>query len=445
MHRAAALLACAAAAFCAAAGEPVAASAEQTDRPGQVDAAISVAAFNDGVNHWRSGRDGGYARHDPADFRAIANNLLLLQRRSGGWPVNQDPLRVFDAQARQAALAAQQAAGGSFDNRTTYTQVDYLAEAFTRSGDVRYRDAAVRGLDFILAEQIDRCGGWPHSVPARSAYQARITFADDVTSGVLGTLRAVATAPRYAFVAADLRARVAAAVQRGDDCLLRLQVRQQGRLAIWAGQYDPQTLAPAGGRRFELPALVTDESVGVVRYLMSIERPPPQVVAAIEGALAWFADNALSGLRLETFDAPQQQFDHHSTGKDRRLLPDPSAPPLWGRFHDLADNTVVLADREGNRLQEYAQVSRERRTGYHWYGTWPQALLQRDAPAWRRRMAGAARNPLPAGDSTAPSANSGYHPPVAAACPGPRPPGPVAGAGIGRPAFLPRAQPPAHG
>ena len=237
MHRAAALLACVAAAFCAAAADP--APAAQADRSGQTGAAIPVAAFNDGVNHWRSGRDGGYARHDPADFRAIADNLLLQQRRSGGWPVNQDPLRVLDAEARQAAVDVQQA-------------------------------------------------------------------------------------------------------------------------------------------------------------------------------------------------------------EDRRLLADPSATPLWGRFHDLADNPVVLADRDGNRLQDYAQVSRERRTGYHWYGTWPQALLQRDAPAWRRRLA-AAGTPAPAGDSPALPANSGYHPPVAAACPGPRPSGPVAGAGIGRPAFLPRVPPSAHG
>lgn len=378
---------------------------------------IAVAAFNDSVNHWRSNRDADYPRHDPADYRAIADNLLLLQRASGGWASNEDPLRVLDATAREQLRAGQAEGGASFDNRTTYTQVDYLAEAFRRSGDPRYRDAAVRGLQFILAQQIATCGGWPHTVPARSAYQARITFADEVTSGVLTTLRAVADAPRFAFVEAPLRTRIAEAVQRGDDCLLRLQVRQAAGLSLWAGQYDPQTLAPAGGRRFELPALVTDESVSVVRYLMSIERPSPQVVAAIEGALRWFETHAVTGLRLETFQAAPAQFDHHSTPVDRRLVADPAAPPLWGRFHDLADNTVVLADRQGNRLQDYTQVGRERRTGYHWYGTWPQALLQRDAPAWRQRMAAA--GPATTGAARAGPAvpaNTGYHRSVSVAC-----------------------------
>lgn len=423
-----------------AAAVPAAAASDAAAQP------IAVSAFNDGVNHWRSARGGDYPRHDPADYRAIADNLLLLQRRSGGWPVNEDPLRVLDDAARQQLLAAQESAGGSFDNRNTYTQVDYLAEAFTRSGDARYRDGALRGLQFILAEQITGCGGWPHSVPARSDYQARITFADDVTSGVLTTLRAVATAPRFAFVDQALRAQVAQAVQRGDACLLQLQVRQRDGLSIWAGQYEPQTLAPAGGRRFELPALVTDESVGVVRYLMSIERPSPQVVASIEAALRWFERNALSGLRLETFQAPAQQFDHHSTNSDRRLRADPAAPPLWGRFHDLADNSVVLADRQGNRLQDYSQVGRERRTGYHWYGTWPQALLQRDAPAWRQRMAAAGiRVGAAHGDATALPANSGYHPSVSVACSTPGSAGFMAPLGSACPGSLPRTTPRVRG
>ncbi|KAA8998342.1 pectate lyase [Stenotrophomonas cyclobalanopsidis] len=348
--------------------------------------AIPVGRFNDGVNHWRSGHAAAYARLDPQQYRQIADNLLVLQRRSGGWPVNQDPLRVLDAAAREAARAAQDEPGGSFDNRTTYTQVDYLAEAFARSNDRRYRDAALRGLDFILDQQIRSCGGWPHSVPARTDYHDRITFADDVTSGVLATLRQVQDAPRFAFVDAARRARVATAVQRGDECLLRLQVRQHGQPTLWAGQYDATTLQPAPGRKFELAALVTDESVGVVRYLMSIPDPSPQTVQAIEGALAWFQANALRGLRLQTVDAPAEQFAHHRSTVDRRLLADPAAPLLWGRFHDLADNSVVLANRQGERLQNYEQVGRERRTGYHWYGTWPQALLDHDAPAWRARI-----------------------------------------------------------
>ena len=359
--------------------------------------AIPVHAFNDGINHWRSGHGNGYARLETDDVRGIADAIVLLQRDSGGWAVNRDPLRVLDAAARRDVIADKASAGGSFDNRTGYTHVAYLAAAHARTGDERYSAAALHGLDFILDQQISSCGGWPHSVPSRTSYHGHITFADDVTAGVLAMLRRSLTAPEFGFVDAPRRARIASAVERGDACLLRLQVRQQGRPTIWAAQYDATTLRPAQGRAFELPSLVTDESVGVVRYLMSIDDPSPEVAAAVEGALAWFQANALHGVRLETFEAAPEQFAHHRSTVDRRLVADPDAPPLWGRFHDLADNTVVLADRQGRRLQAYSQVTRERRTGYHWYGQWPRALLDRDAAQWRQRVQAA---PPAAGSTT---------------------------------------------
>lgn len=349
---------------------------------------ITLRGFQDGINHWQSGHGTTYPRYRPDQYRQIADNLVLLQRRGGGWAVNQDPQRILDDTARAQVLADQATPGGSFDNRNVYTQVAYLGEAFARSGDVRYRDAAVRGLDFILAEQIDSCGGWPHSVPSRTAYHGHITFADDVTSGVLTTLRRVLREPVFGFVSAGQRARVQAAVAAGDACLLRLQVRQDGVPTIWAGQYDRATLQPAQGRKFELPALVTDESVGVVRYLMSILDPSPAVVASVNAAMAWFQAHALTGWRLETFETTPAQFQFHRTTVDRRLVADAGAPLLWGRFHDLHDSSVLLANREGERVASFDAIPRERRTGYHWYGTWPQALITTDYPRWQQRTAG---------------------------------------------------------
>ena len=349
---------------------------------------ITLRGFQDGINHWQSRHGTTYPRYRPDQYRQIADNLVLLQRRGGGWAVNQDPQRILDDTARAQALADQATPGGSFDNRNVYTQVAYLGEAFARSGDVRYRDAAVRGLDFILAEQIDSCGGWPHSVPSRTAYHGHITFADDVTSGVLTTLRRVLREPLFGFISAGQRARVQAAVAAGDACLLRLQVRQDGVPTIWAGQYDRATLQPAQGRKFELPALVTDESVGVVRYLMSIPDPSPALVASVNAAMAWFQAHALTGWRLETFETDPAQFQFHRTSVDRRLVADADAPLLWGRFHDLHDSSVLLANREGERVARFDAIPRERRTGYHWYGTWPQALITTDYPRWQQRTAG---------------------------------------------------------
>jgi PelA/Pel-15E family pectate lyase len=169
--------------------------------------------------------------------------------------------------------------------------------------------------------------------------------------------------------------------------LLRLQILQRGVRTGWAGQYDRQTLRPALGRSYELPALVAWESTGVLRYLMSIPAPPPDVVRAVEAGVAWLERSKLPGLRVETFAAEPVKYQYHSSSADRRLVQDPGAPPLWARFYDLDDNSVVLANRDGKRVATYGEVARERRTGYDWYGDWPAKLLAGEYPAWKARVA----------------------------------------------------------
>ena len=344
----------------------------------------SLAGFEDAIHHWRNVHGDAYPRHAPDEVANIADNILRYQRIDGGWIENQDPARILDDAGRARFDIEARKSGGSFDNRNIYTQLDYLATAYAITGDTRYRDGSLRGIAFTLAQQIPSCGGWPHTVPATQSYHPHITIADDVTAGVLGTLRKVVSdTRRYAFVDATLRARVQAAIERGDACLLRLQVRQGDTLAGWAGQYDAKTLLPAQGRAFELPAIAGQETVGVVRYLMSIPAPSPAVVAAVDGAVAWLRRVEITGWRIETFDAPAEQFQYHRSTKDRRLVADPSASGLWARFYDVNDNSVVLATRDSARVARYEDIPRERRTGYEWYGSWPARLLSEEYPQWK--------------------------------------------------------------
>lgn len=347
----------------------------------------ALDGFEDAIHHWQNTHGEDYPRYAPDQVAQIADNLLRYQRQDGGWIQNQDPARILDAEGLAQYAEEAKKTGGSFDNRNVHTHVDYLAGAYALTGDARYRDASVRGLEFILAHQHPRCGGWPHSVPASESYHAHITIADDVTAGVLATLRAAANeAPRFSFLEAPLRGRIRHAVDNGDACLLRLQVRQDQTLTGWAGQYDHRTLQPAQGRRFELPAMATQETVGVVRYLMSIPRPSPEVVASIEGAVGWLRRVEIEGWRIETFDAEPEQYRYHASKTDRRLVRDPSASGLWARFYDLQDNGVVLATRDGVRVMDYAEIPRERRTGYEWYGRWPERLLSKEYPSWKARL-----------------------------------------------------------
>lgn len=350
--------------------------------------APSLAGFEDAIHHWRNVHGDAYPRYAPDQVALIADNILRYQRVDGGWIENQDPARILDDADKARVDAEARRSGGSFDNRNIYTQLDYLAAAYAITGDARYRDGSLRGIAFTLARQIPACGGWPHTVPATQSYHPHITLADDVTAGVLGTLRKVLTdRRRYAFIDAPLRARVKAAVDAGDACLLRLQVRQGDALAGWAGQYDASTLQPAQGRAFELPSITGQETVGVVRYLMSIPDPSPEVVKAVDGAVAWLRRVEITGWRIETFEAPAEQFQYHGSAKDRRLVADPSASGLWARFYDVNDNSVVLATRDSQRVARYQDIPRERRTGYEWYGNWPERLLSTEYPQWTSQHA----------------------------------------------------------
>ncbi len=348
---------------------------------------LPLDGFADCIHHWRNANPiTDYPRLADADVRGIADNILLYQRANGGWRENEDPLRILPAEEQARILADRTKTDTSLDNRNTWPQVEYLAGAFRLTGDPRYRDAAVRGLDFIFSAQ-HASGGFPHSFPSTESYKPHLTFADDILPDVLRFLRKVAAgAAPFEFIDAERRARAAAAFARGDACILALQVRQSGVPTVWAGQYHHVTLAPVGARAFELPALVSRESVAVVRYLMSIESPSPEMVRAIDSAVAWFERVSINGLRLETFAAEPIKYQWHTSTTDRRTVPDASAPPLWARFYDLKTSEPFLANRDGERVFSLAEVARERRTGYDWYGRWPEELLRKDYPAWRRQI-----------------------------------------------------------
>lgn len=345
----------------------------------------SLAGFSDAIHHWQNRHGTGYARYSPDRVRDIADNILLLQRDHGGWAVNQDPTRVLSAEDRAAILAEKSREAGSFDNRNIYTQVEYLMDAYEQLSDDRYRDAALRGLDYLLVNQFPSCGGWPHSLPRSEGYTGMLTVADEVFSGPLSLLQHISER-RYPFESlnADVQARVARALESGQSCLLRLQVRQGGKLTGWAGQYDPETLAPVQGRAFELPSIAAQESIYILYYLMSVKSPSPDIVAAIDGGVAWLQAVAIHGQRLEQYKLPEPvEFPYHTASYDRRLVADPNAPLLWARFYDLENNSIVLANRDSIRVDRYEDVSQERRTGYHWFGTWGQALIEADHAAWR--------------------------------------------------------------
>jgi PelA/Pel-15E family pectate lyase len=311
-----------------------------------------------------------------AEARAVADSVLQYQTVSGGWPKNVDMTQPPAAEFLASNATDHRAP--TIDNGATHTQLRFLAQVVTATGEARYRAAFERGLDYLFASQYEN-GGWPQFYPLLKGYYTHITYNDDAMAGVLRVLRDVSAgrAP-YGFVDASRRAKAADAVARGTDCILRTQVKQEGKLTVWCAQHDEFSFAPAWARNFEPPSLSGNESVGLVRFLMGVEHPSPEVIAAIEGAVAWFQMVPVHRLRVDNSPGVDGQ-------KDRRTVADPAAPVLWARFYELGTNRPIFVGRDKVIRYDFNAIERERRTGYGYLGDWPAKLLDKEYPAWRAK------------------------------------------------------------
>ena len=312
-----------------------------------------------------------------AAARAVADSVLQYQSPEGGWPKNTD-LATPPASGKRLAETDGDLRASTIDNDATTLPMQFLARMVHATREARYRSAFERGLDYLLAAQYSN-GGWPQYFPLREGYYSRITYNDNAMVNVLTVLReAAAGKPPYAFVDKARRAKAGGAVARGIDIILRTQVKQDGRLTAWCAQHDERTLEPAWARNYKPPTLSGHESVGIVRVLMEIERPAPEIVAAIEGAVAWLKGVTIRGLRLEAFTDAEGR-------SDRRVVADPAAGPLWARFYELGTNRPVFTGRD--KVIRYAldEIEHERRNGYAYYGTWAATLIADEYPRWRTR------------------------------------------------------------
>lgn len=91
------------------------------------------------------------------------------------------------------------------------------------------------------------------------------------------------------------------AFNKGIECILKTQVRQNGELTVWCAQHDRATLEPCKARAYELPSLSGQESDNIVLLLMSLPDPSAEIVKSIEGAIKWFQKSEIKGLQKEYF------------------------------------------------------------------------------------------------------------------------------------------------
>jgi PelA/Pel-15E family pectate lyase len=316
----------------------------------------------------------------------IGNNVVLYQRSSGGWPKDLDMARVLDEAERAKVQADKGQTDSTIDNDATTTQLRFLARVYAATGETRWREACLVGLDYLLAAQYPN-GGWPQFFPLRNGHARHIAFNDNAMANVLFLLNDVVVsdpvaAPSvpapFGFVDHARRVRAAAAIQRGTALILATQVRVNGQLTAWCAQHDEVTLEPAPARTFEPVSLSAKESVALTEFLMTRPTPTPSLIAAVDAAVTWLRDVRLTGLRLESrVDVSWVK------AWDRVLVADPAASPLWARFYEIGTNRPIFADRDRVVKYRVDEIGYERRTGYAWYGTWPADLVGKHYEAWR--------------------------------------------------------------
>ena len=116
---------------------------------------------------------------------------------------------------------------------------------------------------------------------------------------------------------------------------------------------------------------------------MSLDDPSPEVVRAVEAAVAWFETAKLTGIRVASRRTRRRRRGGTRWWSRTRR------PRRCGRGSTtIGTNKPIFADRDGVPKPALAEIGYERRNGYAWYGTWPQKLLEVEYPAWKKKRGG---------------------------------------------------------
>ncbi len=305
--------------------------------------------------------------------QAVTASIISFQSPNGGWSKSIDfskgprlPGQRFGPETSYVS---------TFDNGATIPQLRHLARTRRLTGDAKASASFLIGLEFVFNSQYPN-GGWPQIWPLRGGYHDCVTFNDNAMVNTMALLADIRQgSPDFEWLPAAERQRAVQSLEAAIQCVLDSQIRSENQLLGWSQQYHPLTLTPAPARAFEMISLSSAESAGIVDFLITLEDPSPEIVAAIEGAVAWMRSSAINGYAF-IFDADRQ----------RQLVADADAKPLWPRFLEIGTNRPLFGDRDGAVHTEIALISEERRNGYAWFTTNPGSAIRR-YEKWQARRA----------------------------------------------------------
>ena len=316
------------------------------------------------------------------EAKEIAENVLLYQRNIGGWPKNIQMQKPLSIEEKQSLLDLKSSTEGcTTDNGATYQEMLFLSKMYRQIPDERYKKAFLLGLDYILQAQYEN-GGWPQFYPLKKGYYTHITYNDNSMVNILKVLEEIKNKTDYFSIIPpeETIKRAEIAFEKGIDCILKTQYKQNGDLTSWCAQHDKETLLPAKARAYELPSLSGKESAKIVLLLMTIENPSEEIKTAIVSAVKWFEKVQINGLREDRI--------YNEQGKviDKKMIPDKDASPIWARFMELDTNRPFFCDRDGIKKYSLAEIGSERRNGYAWYTNEPKEVFKKYA-RWKKKYA----------------------------------------------------------
>ena len=320
--------------------------------------------------------------------RQVADTVLAYQFPSGGWAKNQnwqqnpDGKKMAERAQIRKQMASETGIGPTIDNHATTQEMCFLARLYKATHKKAYREAFMRGLDYLVEAQYDN-GGWPQYYPVKTKksgpdYSRNITYNDDAMVNVMKLMRDIARgkAPYDALrLSAGETAKAQESYEKGIRCMVETQVWKNGQPTVWCQQHDPETLKPVNARAFELASLTgCNETPEILRMLMDYPNPDESIIRAVCGAVDWLKSHAIHNRKLEKFTNAQGK-------KDIRLVEADGAPDLWARYYDLDTGEPFFCDRDGVKRARLDEVGYERRNGYTWLDNDVQSALDR-FPAW---------------------------------------------------------------
>jgi pectinesterase len=310
-----------------------------------------------------------------AEAKNIAENVLLYQRNIGGWPKNIQMQNVLSESEKQKLTALKSDLHEiTTDNGATCQEMLFMSRMYAQVKDERYKESFLKGLNYLLEAQYKN-GGWPQFYPLKKGYYTHITYNDDSMVNILNVLQQVSEETDFYSIkpSKEIVEKSKKAFDKGIDCILKTQYKQNGVLTVWCAQHDEVTLAPANARAFELASLSGYESAKIVLLLMSIEKPSPEIITAVKSAQIWFEKTKIKNL--------EEKRVLNDAGKivDKKMIVIQNAAPIWARFMDLDTNEPFFCDRDGIKKKSLDEIGSERRNGYSWYTDAPKEVLKKYA------------------------------------------------------------------